>query len=398
MRKAKRRFSATAFSGFRTRRLQRSRCNSRRPRESERQKHEIRGFDGKPRLLLEMKKRGEKLQALTPRLFSIGLAAVPHRPRYVVLCNFDEFWIYDFDLQYEEPIDKIALTDLPRRYQAFNFLLPVEAKPLFKNNRVDVTRSAANKVVRVFKSLHKDYKVERGRAQRFMLQCVVAMFSEDADLLPRGLFSQLINDCRENRDQSYDLFTGLFRQMNDPVRAKGGRFKDVPYFNGGLFSVIDVPEKIYTDQLTYLDQAAGEDWSKVQPAIFGTLFQDSMDTVERHALGAHFTSEADVQKVVCLLLCVRGKRKSRTPHSFAKLRELHQEMLRYQVSRSGVWRRQFSLCGLSRNQAARNRAFRTNAGSRRAAIFAICGSCAARQYVASFSASIPTRFRSNWRA
>lgn len=285
----------------------------------------------KPRLLLEMKKRGEKLQAHTPQAFQYWLAAVPHRPRYVVLCNFDEFWIYDFDLQYEEPIDKIALSDLPRRYQAFNFLLPIEIKPLFRNNRIDVTRSAANKVVRVFKSLHKDYKVERGRAQRFMLQCVVAMFSEDADLLPRGLFSQLIGDCRENRDQSYDLFTGLFRQMNDPARAKGGRFKDVPYFNGGLFSVIDVPEKIHTDQLTYLDQASGEDWSKVQPAIFGTLFQDSMDAKERHALGAHFTSEVDVVKVVLPTIRRPWQEKIEGADSFAELRELHQEMLRYQV-------------------------------------------------------------------
>ena len=110
-----------------------------------------------------------------------------------------------------------------------------------------------------------------------MLQCVVAMFSEDADLLPRGLFRQLIEDCRQDREQTYDLFSGLFRQMNEPERAKGGRFKDVPYFNGGLFGVIDVPEKILNEHLNYLAQAADEDWSKVQPAIFGTLFQDSMD-------------------------------------------------------------------------------------------------------------------------
>ena len=285
----------------------------------------------KPRLLLEMKKRGEKLQNHTSQAFEYWLALVPHRPRYVVLCNFDEFWIYDFDVQYEEPIDKIAIADLPRRYQAFNFLFPVEKPAQFNNNRIEVTRSAANKVVRVFQSLHKDYKVDRERAQRFMLQCVVAMFSEDADLLPRGMFRQLIEECRQNRDEAYDLFSGLFRQMDNAIPARAGRYKDVPYFNGGLFSVIDVPERIHNEHLTYLAQAADEDWSKVQPAIFGTLFQDSMDAKDRHAFGAHFTSEADVQKVVLPTIVRPWQEKIEAATSFAQLRERHQEMLQYQV-------------------------------------------------------------------
>ena len=70
----------------------------------------------------------------------------------------------------------VALADLPQRYTAFNFLFQVEKKPQFGNNRVDVTRAAADNVAAVFNSL-----VARGesreRAQRFVLQCVVAMFS-----------------------------------------------------------------------------------------------------------------------------------------------------------------------------------------------------------------------------
>jgi hypothetical protein len=64
------------------------------------------------------------------------------------------------------------------------------------------------------------------------------MFSEDAELLPRGLFSELLDDCRVG-GSSYDLIGGLFRQMNSPDPARGGRFKNVRYFNGGVFQVID---------------------------------------------------------------------------------------------------------------------------------------------------------------
>ena len=90
----------------------------------------------KPRLLIEMKSRKEKLQDHYQQAFEYWLHSVPQRPRYVVLCNFDEFWIYEFDEQLEEPMDRLRLEDLPRRFTALNFLFPGEKKPLFGNNRV----------------------------------------------------------------------------------------------------------------------------------------------------------------------------------------------------------------------------------------------------------------------
>ena len=59
----------------------------------------------KPRLLIEMKKRGSKLQLHYRQAFDYWLNAVPNRPRYVILCNFDEFWICDFDRQLNEPVE-----------------------------------------------------------------------------------------------------------------------------------------------------------------------------------------------------------------------------------------------------------------------------------------------------
>jgi type II restriction/modification system DNA methylase subunit YeeA len=147
----------------------------------------------RPRLLLEMKSRGEKLQRHYGQAFEYWLQLVPQRPKYVVLCNFDEFWIYDFDAQLNDPVDVVAVEDLPQRYTALNFLFPEDRPPQFGNDRVAVTRAAADKVARVFKTLVARSE-PRERAQRFVLQCVVAMFAEDAELLPRGLFSQAIRE------------------------------------------------------------------------------------------------------------------------------------------------------------------------------------------------------------
>jgi len=209
----------------------------------------------RPRLLLEMKKRGEKLERHYRQIFEYWLRLVPQRPKYVVLCNFDEFWIYDFDKQLEEPVDKLLLDDLPDRYTALNFLFPDERRPQFGNDRVAVTRAAADEVAQVFNSL-VDRGEERSVAQRFVLQCVVALFSEDFDLLPRGFFTEVIEDCRSGQS-AYDLIGGLFRQMGTQAPARGGRFKGIPYFNGGIFQSTE-PIELLSEELDLLAAASSD--------------------------------------------------------------------------------------------------------------------------------------------
>ena len=282
----------------------------------------------RPRLLLEMKSRGEKLQKHYQQAFDYWLNAVPDRPQFVVLCNFDEFWIYDFNTQLHEPVDTVNLEDLIDRYEVFNFLLPEERKPLFKNDRVAVTRAAADKVAQIFNALVKRGE-DRERSQRFILQCVVAMFSEDFDLLPKGLFSELLDDCAGGAS-SYDLLGSLFHQMNAQRWARGGRFQGVAYFNGGLFTAID-PIELKKDELLVMMDAASENWSKVAPPIFGTLFQSSMDEEQRHAYGAHFTSEADIQKVVRPTIVRPWREKIAKASTLKELRGLADDLLQFRV-------------------------------------------------------------------
>lgn len=256
----------------------------------------------KPRVLIEMKKRGEKLGLHYRQAFEYWLNAVPNRPRYVVLCNFDEFWIYDFDKQLDEPVDRVAIGEVSARYTALNFLFPDNKEPIFNNDREDVSRKAANQTAELFRSLVKrpGTPVPREQAQRFVLQLVIAMFAEDIDLLPAGTVTSIIRDCLEHGQSSYDLFGGLFKQMNDPKPATAGRFKGVPYFNGGLFSTVE-PIDLTKAEMELIGGeigAATKNWSKVNPAIFGTLFQQSMDAKARHQHGRHFTSEADIQRIV----------------------------------------------------------------------------------------------------
>ena len=249
----------------------------------------------KPVVLIEMKKRGENLQKHYRQAFDYWTRLVPNRPRYVVLCNFDEFRVYDFDTDLDTPKDALALKDLPERWGPLAFLAPGSPRPTFDNDREKVTRQAADCLAECFRKLVKR-GVPRETAQRFILQMLVALFAEDIDLLPKYFVTQILEDC-STPASAYDLIGGLFEAMNTNPPLAGGRFKGVSYFNGGLFHE---PARLELQglELVLLRKAAAFDWSKVQPEVFGTLFQHSMDDDERRAFGAHFTSPSDIMKIV----------------------------------------------------------------------------------------------------
>ncbi len=256
------------------------------------------------RVLIEMKSRNENLEKHYDQAFDYWTHIVPRRPPYVILCNFDQFWIYDFNQQLFDPVDRLLLRDLPSSVSTLGFLLPEPRKPIFGNNRVEVTRKAADIFAGVFRKIVTRGET-RSRAQRFILQLLVSVVAEDLTLLPPEIVTALLADCVKDPASSYDLLGGLFRQMATDEKARGGRFAEVAYFNGGLFAHVDPVELKYTEAFELHQAALNYDWAQVKPEIFGTLFQHSLDDGrngkgrdERHAFGAHFTSEFDIQKVV----------------------------------------------------------------------------------------------------
>jgi len=163
-----------------------------------------------------MKRRGVDLARHYRQAFDYWTRLVPGRPQYVVLCDFDQFWVYDFNAQMDSPVDRVALADLPDRPGPLAFLFRVPQTPVFGNDHVAVTRKAADHLALCFNKLISR-RVERPAAQRFILQMLVALFAEDIGLLDQYLVVRLLDDCRQPTD-SYDLLGGLFAAMNTPGR------------------------------------------------------------------------------------------------------------------------------------------------------------------------------------
>jgi hypothetical protein len=248
----------------------------------------------KPVVLFEMKKRGTNLSRHYRQAFDYWTRLVPGRPRYVVLCNFDEFQVYDFETQMDTPVGRTTLSDLSDHYGPLTFLFPGQPKPVFDNEHVGVTREASARLAKCFNKLIKR-GVERDLAQRFTLQILVALFAEDIGLMEKYSATRLLDEVDEKT--SFDILGGLFRAMNNRGGNAGGRFKGVPYFNGGIFSQ-PAEIELTGPEIVLLRECALFDWSKVQPEIFGTVFEQTLGKDERHAQGAHFTHPADIMKII----------------------------------------------------------------------------------------------------
>jgi type II restriction/modification system DNA methylase subunit YeeA len=282
----------------------------------------------KPRVLIEMKKRGEDLNKHYSQAFDYWTRLVPNRPKYVMLCNFDEFWIFDFDIQLDTPVDKITLEQLPERSGALAFMELGQKTPVFQNNQVEVTVKAARRMGELLLEL-ESRGIEKLTAQRFILQCVLAMFAEDRQLLPRDMFISCVQDCIKG-GSSYDVLGGLFREMNQPGKTPAGRYQGVDYFNGGLFSQIHAIE-LTREELNFLDVSARENWSKVRPAIFGNLFEGSIYKEERHARGIHYTSEVDIMKIVRPTISRYWEERIEEAGTIKELSKLQIELQSYRV-------------------------------------------------------------------
>jgi SAM-dependent methyltransferase len=257
----------------------------------------------KPRVLIEMKKRGEELSKHYQQAFKYWEQLVPNRPQYVILCNFDVFWIYDFDTNINDPVEILTIDEMVERRQNLSFLLPVPKAVKWGSNKEEITESVVKEVGYAFRSMVKR-GIERKKALLYCMQCVVAMFAEDIGLLANNIFTTVVNECLNKAGNepgivpiSYDLIGNLFKEMNTQGITEGGMYKGVDYFNGGLFLEVNRLE-LTRFELERFQTAAMRKWQNVNPAIFGSIFESALETEERHQLGAHYTHEIDIRKII----------------------------------------------------------------------------------------------------
>ena len=168
---------------------------------------------------------------------------------------------------------------------------PEALNPRLQRERV--TQQATAKVGEVAQHLQaRGFEAEA--VAHFMMQLVFALFAEDTALLPANLVTRILEKTKNTPERAKRYLDDLFLAM-----SQGGEvlLEDVRHFNGGLFdgrSALPL-EKADIERLL---EAARLDWDEVEPAIFGTLFERSLDPAKRSQLGAHYTSREDILRIV----------------------------------------------------------------------------------------------------
>jgi hypothetical protein len=164
----------------------------------------------KPVVLIEMKKRGTDLSRHYRQAFDYWTRLVPGRPQYVVLCNFDEFRVYDFNTQLDEPKVTVQLVDLPDRYGPLAFLFPPNEKPQFNNDREAINRHRA-KALSVFEVFIAG-AASRATKDAALLETTKACFApqrsrnlkKDSDPSPSVQMYEIIRNMSGGKDGSKD--------------------------------------------------------------------------------------------------------------------------------------------------------------------------------------------------
>ena len=252
-------------------------------------------------------------------------------PQYVVLCSFDRFEIWEPGQFPNAPRVQFELEELPDRYTSLLFLAGDE--PVFAARQEAVTIEAVSKLDELFLSLDERDEGEPDIRRRFVLQAVWCMFAEDLGQIPPHSFTRIVEDLIANpRRSSADDLGNLFDQLNDPSesRPQHGLYANVPYANGSLF-VEAARVDLTPEELELLREVAGFNWRQVQPSIFGSLLQGVFGREKQWQLGAHYTHESEIQKIVEPTIVRPWKTRIEAISSLKEAQRAQQDLLNYVV-------------------------------------------------------------------
>ncbi len=281
----------------------------------------IDGYIESTRVLIEQKgrnidlKRGYK-QSDGSMLTPFGQARryagyLPHdqNPRWIVVCNFQEFHIHDMNRPNDEP-EVLKLEDLEREVHRLQFLVDTGSEHIKKE--MEISLQAGELVGVLYDALLKQYKDPNDpetlkSLNKLCVRLVFCLYAEDAGIFgSKSMFHDYLRDIPVNGIRK--ALVELFRILDQKPELRDKYLADdnpalaaFPYVNGGLFSdeAIEIPP--FTEELKalLLEKASEDfDWSAISPTIFGAVFESTLNPETRRSGGMHYTSIENIHKVI----------------------------------------------------------------------------------------------------
>ena len=237
-----------------------------------------------------------------------------NRIQFIICCSSKSLCLYDLVLNDNLSID---LDDLPDNY---SFLLPIKdgrRDTIVSTQEAD--KKACLKLTRLLDTLAKHNSIEPNNMQKlnsFIRRILFCFFAEDTGIFNHSIENMFTNAFDKLVDKhgtnAKTFFEDLFSVLNTKIeeresfkkeRERNGHVVDAtimafPYVNGGLFKDQGfIPDFDIATRNQLLD-CGRLAWHEISPAIFGAMFQGAMKKDDRRTLGAHYTSEENILKIV----------------------------------------------------------------------------------------------------
>lgn len=231
------------------------------------------------------------------------------RPRWIVICNFAEFHVYDMERPGGDP-EVILLEDLEKEYYRLQFLVDTGSEHIKKE--MEISLQAGDLVGVLYDALLKQYKDPSTQStlqslNKLCVRLVFCLYAEDAGIFGgKSMFHDYLRDIPVSgiRKALVELFKILDQrpeQRDKYLADDNPALAAFPYVNGGLFSDEDIEIPPFTEELkTLLLENASEDfnWSEISPTIFGAVFESTLNPETRRSGGMHYTSIENIHKLI----------------------------------------------------------------------------------------------------
>ena len=228
------------------------------------------------------------------------------RPRWIVVCNFRSWYVYDMEQPNGEP-QVILLEHFHKEYHRLTFL--VQTGNTHLNRELEVSKEAGEIIGVIYDRLLAQYidptSPETLHSLNMLcVRLVFCLYAEDAGIFGRKQqFGDYIKDtpAPQLRRALLNLFEVLDTPLNERDPYLEPELAAFPYVNGGLFTLQDKSIPQFTDELRdlLLGKASDDfDWSEISPTIFGAIFESTLNPETRRSGGMHYTSIENIHKVI----------------------------------------------------------------------------------------------------
>lgn len=249
-------------------------------------------------ILVEMKSRGKNLDKAFQQAidYTHGLKQ-NELPKYVLVCDFHIFRLYDTE---EQTTLEFTIDELVLNVQSFGYLLGYQKKTYKEQDPANI------KAAELMGKLHdrlEEIGYEGHPLEVYLVRILFCLFAEDTTIFNKQQFQDYVeNRTAEDGSDLASKIQELFQVLNTPIEKRfknlDEQLNDFPYVNGKLFEEILPMASFDSKMRQALLDCCYIDWSKISPAIFGSMFQSVMNPKERRNLGAHYTSESNILKLI----------------------------------------------------------------------------------------------------